>query len=136
MTKTVQRTNRAVSKEQLRTKAINVRVNQSEHDEVKQYAQRKHMSMARYVMYAARIAAHGEQPEQPQPESQQVAAALQNVTKQLWHIGRNVNQIAHRVNMNAHATLTDRKEAALLVRQCQAHVQQVQQLIDSLRNSK
>ena len=103
--------------EQARNRRIFIRVSEREFGEIRDAANAKGVSISRYLVEAHETSQNLEAARR-KCEAGPVVEQLKAIRTEIWHIGHNVNQIAHNVNRDMSASLADEHSAAKAVRDC------------------
>ena len=103
--------------DQTRGRQIHIRVSDQDFDEIRDAANAKGVSISRYLVEAHETSQNLEAARR-KCEAGPVVEQLKAIRTEIWHIGHNVNQIAHNVNRDMSASLADEHSAAKAVRDC------------------
>lgn len=116
---------------QHRRRQICLRVSDGEYEMMRRVAAREHVSVARATIELF-TRQDGEQVETEQAEESPAVQELRRIRTQIWHIGHNVNQIAHNVNRDMDATMADEHSAANAVEECRRLLADIDRIVARL----
>ena len=105
-----------------RTRIISLRVNEDEACELAGLAERRGVTLSRFLIEAARQAGDIDKARQD-AEQGLVVRELQRIRTEIWRIGHNVNQVAHNTNRDLVVSVV------ASVRECGELVERVSEIV-------
>lgn len=105
-----------------RTRIISLRVNEDEARELAGLAERRGVTLSRFLIEAARQAGDIDKARQD-AEQGPVVRELQRIRTEIWRIGHNVNQVAHNTNRDLVVSVV------ASVRECGELVERVSEIV-------
>ncbi|KFI45203.1 plasmid mobilization protein [Bifidobacterium boum] len=111
-----------------RTRIISLRVNENEARELACLAERRGVTLSRFLIEAAKQAGDIDKARRD-AEQGPVVRELQRIRAEIWRIGHNVNQVAHNTNRDLAVSAEQETSVVTAVRECGQLVEKVSEVV-------
>lgn len=111
-----------------RTRVISLRVNEEEARELAGLAERRGVTLSRFLIEAARQAGDIDKVRRD-AEQGPVVRELQRIRTEIWRIGHNVNQVAHNTNRDLAVSAEQEASVVAAVRECKELMKRASEIV-------